>query len=459
MNIRVVWFDASEGGRTLPEAQGAPELYVHEVKSDSELKFHLREMACDAVVLCVASLEAAVSYIDGIRAANRQTPIVVCCAEGTPAQIVRVTKLGAHHTFVGEVDLRSIAQVLSDVIDPTRFGSNDEKAEPWRRFMIGESPVMQRVSDLIRLVAPRRSTVLITGQTGTGKEVVARAIHAASDRARQPFVAVNCSAIPENLIESELFGYVKGAFTGAAQSRAGLFEQADGGTIFLDEVGELPLELQAKLLRVLQERELQRLGSSEVIKLNVRIVAATNADLEAAVAVRKFREDLYYRLSVVPVRLPSLRERSADIAVLTRHFVDKVCDSEGIPRKRISAEIIRKLSSRNWPGNVRQLEHAVELAIVLSGDREELQAADFGEFKSASDEIASHGMIVPEAGLNFNETVSGIERRILNQALLRSGGNKARAAELLQIKRTTLLAKLKSLDCAEYGTATMSATA
>jgi DNA-binding NtrC family response regulator len=290
--------------------------------------------------------------------------------------------------------------------------------------------------------------VLITGETGTGKEVAARAIHAASGRANRPLVTVNCGAIPSNLIEAELFGHTRGAFTGAVQSRAGRFEEASGGTIFLDEVGELPIELQAKLLRVLQEREVQRVGSSETIPLDLRVIAATNCDLEGAVQRREFRQDLFYRLSVVPLRMPALRERVQDIRALAQHFVDLICRTENLLPKQLSERAVASLLAYSWPGNVRQLQHAVEMAVVLSGDRTVLVEEDF-----ALPADAGAGMLrimqpvhVPEIGLNFDATVSRFERSILEQALSRCAGNKARAAEILGMKRTTLLAKLKALN-------------
>jgi DNA-binding NtrC family response regulator len=292
--------------------------------------------------------------------------------------------------------------------------------------------------------------VLITGETGTGKEVAARAIHAASGRANRPMVTVNCGAIPSNLIEAELFGHTRGAYTGAIQSRAGRFEEANGGTIFLDEIGELPMELQTKLLRVLQEREVQRLGSSETITLDIRVIAATNCDLEAAVQRREFRQDLFYRLSVVPLRMPALRERVQDIRGLAQHFVDGICRSEGLPPKRLSDTAVASVLAYSWPGNVRQLQHAVEMAVVLSGDRTVLVEEDFalpadlemGTLRTAEP------VHVPEAGLNFDATVSRFERSILEQALSRCAGNKAKAAEILGMKRTTLLAKLKVFNMA-----------
>lgn len=313
--------------------------------------------------------------------------------------------------------------------------------------MIGDSLPIREIFQRIHLVAPRRSTVLILGETGTGKEVAARAIHAAGPRAGQPFVAVNCGALPDNLLEAELFGHVKGAFTGAWTSRVGRFEAAQQGTIFLDEVGELPLDLQAKLLRVLQEREVQRLGSSEAIPVDVRVIAATNADLEVRVREGEFREDLYYRLNVVPMRIPALRERRCDIPLLARHFVAKICSVEGVPVKFFRTGVEETLAAYDWPGNVRQLENAVEMAIALSGDRLELTVEDF-PLPSARSAHARHSIAIPlpESGIDFERTIQAIELSLLQQALDRANGNKSRAAGILQLNRTTLTAKLKSLS-------------
>jgi transcriptional regulator with PAS, ATPase and Fis domain len=320
--------------------------------------------------------------------------------------------------------------------------------DDWRSMLVGTSAPMETVVRIIQLAAPRRSTVLITGETGTGKEVAARAIHAASGRANRPMVTVNCGAIPSNLIEAELFGHVRGAYTGAVQSRAGRFEEANTGTIFLDEIGELPMDVQAKLLRVLQEREVQRLGSSETISLDIRVIAATNCNLEDAVRRREFRQDLFYRLSVVPLRMPSLRERVQDIRTLAQHFVDAICRSENLSIKRLSDRAVASLLAYSWPGNVRQLQHAVEMAVVLSGDRTMLVEEDFA--LPTEPEMGclrpAEPAYVPDTGLDFDATVSRFERSILEQALSKCAGNKAKAAEILGMKRTTLLAKLKALN-------------
>lgn len=319
-------------------------------------------------------------------------------------------------------------------------------AAGWEDLIIGESSEIRQVAHVIRMVGPRRATVLITGETGAGKEVAARALHLAGPRARAQLVAVNCTALPDNLLESELFGHVRGAFTGAVQSRAGRFEQAHGGTIFLDEIGDLPLELQAKLLRVLQEREFQRLGSSETVRVDVRVIAATNCDLEQRIEQGRFREDLYYRLNVVPIHMPPLRRRAGDVPMLARHFVDRVCRAEGFPAKSLSVEAVARLTAYSWPGNVRELENAIEMAVALSGDRVVLETTDFPlttrrRAAAAPPPVA----VLPAAGLDYDLTLASIERSILRQALERTGGNKKAAAEMLGLKRTTLCAKVRSL--------------
>lgn len=315
-------------------------------------------------------------------------------------------------------------------------------------LLVGSSGPMREVIEIIELVASRRSTVLITGETGTGKEVAARALHLLSGRSASRMVAINCAALPDHLLEAELFGHTKGAFTGAITARVGLFEQAHRSTIFLDEIGEMPLPLQAKLLRVLQEREIQRIGSSEPTPVDVRVIAASNTNLLEAVANRRFREDLYYRLNVVALRMPPLRERTCDIAELAVHFLAKIAEHEPAWRKQLSPQAVETLMRYPWPGNVRQLEHAIESACALSGARSvlypgdfdlpaEIQASEFGPLSSLD---------VPEGGINFEELMTGIERRLLERALAKSGGNKARAASMLKMKRTTLLSKFKSLE-------------
>jgi DNA-binding NtrC family response regulator len=390
------------------------------------------------------------SLLEELQQVQPGTPVVLYVPQASATESVRLLHLGAFHVLAhGDATSLLYLAANSKWAQESSAKSSEPEPEPWRRFLIGESRPMQQIVQLIRLVAPRRCTVLITGETGTGKELVARSIHAASDRARVPIVAVNCSALPEALLEAELFGHVKGAFTGALNRRIGRFEQADHGAIFLDEIGDMPLSLQAKLLRVLQEREFQRLGSSETIRVDVRVIAATHTDLAGLIQQGKFCEDLYYRLNVVPLRLPPLRERPSDIRILVQHFIEDICRSEHIPAKQISLETLDRLAAHDWPGNVRQLENAVEKAIVLSGERAVLFPGDFPLPPRKHPVALGPGerpyVAVPDQGLDFERTVGSIQLNILEQALRKTGGNKKLAAQMLGLKRTTLTAKLKSL--------------
>src|SRR5579872_4451841 len=401
----------------------------------------------------LSGLEPA-ELLDNIQQINARIPVIVHDPTGTVADAVRLVRLGAYDFVTGPLDTNEVLGSLESAAERSRLraaalAANALSSEPWKRFFIGESQPVRDVEYIIRLAGPKRSTVLITGETGTGKEVVARALHQASPRSHLPMVAVNCSALPENLLEAELFGHTKGAFTGALQQRVGRFEQAHNGTLFLDEIGDMPLDLQAKLLRVLQEREFQRIGSSETVRVDVRVVAASNANLAEKVAQGTFREDLFYRLNVVPVTMPPLRERASDIPLLAHHFLEKICRIEGIAPKRIYREALDRLCAYQWPGNVRQLENAIEMAVVLSGDRLDLYPADFrlpefGVRKPLGP--PSSATMLPETGLDFEAAVTNFQRNIIEQALERSGGNKTVAADLLRMKRTTLLAKLRNLE-------------
>jgi len=385
-----------------------------------------------------------------------RAPIFIRDPETSIEDALCLAKLGIEHLLGREVDAGDVMHRIELCLSDLRNRRKQEMARPnaqfpWQRAMVGNSRAMEQVSHLIVLVAERRCTVLITGETGTGKEVAARAIHEASRRSGGQFVAVNCSALPEHLLESELFGHVKGAFTGAQQLRVGRFEQAHRGTLFLDEIGDIPLDLQTKLLRVLQEREFERLGSSETIQVDVRIIAATNVDLKELVKRGRFRQDLYYRLNVVPVHMPALRQRMNDIPSLVQHFLGKICKDEGIEVKSVSAEGMRSLMNRDWPGNVRQLENAVEMAVAMSGYRDVLEVRDFPAPDQAVTNPSSGvalPLALPDQGLDFEQAVSQFEWNILRQALHRTGGNKKQAAEMLRLKRTTLSAKVRILEAA-----------
>ena len=391
--------------------------------------------------------------LEAIQEVTPHVPVLIRDPQGTVADAVRLLKLGAYHFMSGPLDETELMEHLEMAAEKARLrqvaANGMATTTPWKRLLVGESRPIRDVELIIQLAGPKRSTVLISGETGTGKEVVARALHLASPRAHFPMVAVNCNALPENLLEAELFGHVKGAFTGALQQRIGRFEQAHNSTLFLDEIGDMPLELQAKLLRVLQERELQRIGSSETIKIDVRIIAATNVDLREKVSQGAFREDLFYRLNVVPVEMPPLRQRASDIPLLVHHFLETVCSAESIPLKGISRETMDRLVVYSWPGNIRQLQNAVEMAVVLSGDRMDLCPADFplpAAQARKSFTVEPVHAVVPEGGLDFDLAMADFQRSLLEQAIRRSGGNKTLAADLLRMKRTTLLAKLRTLE-------------
>jgi two-component system response regulator AtoC len=342
--------------------------------------------------------------------------------------------------------------------------------------LVGTSAAMQEVLARARSSAATRATVLLLGESGTGKEVIARAIHRMSADQAQPFVAVHCGAIPDNLLESELFGYNKGAFTDARKDTPGKFREAHGGTIFLDEVGTMPLGAQVRLLRVLQEREVQPLGGGAPVKVEVRVITASNVDLWKKVQNGTFREDLFYRLEVVPITMPPLRDRPEEIPFLAQHFLNRKAREHGLYPKALHPSVDPLLMSLSWPGNVRQLENAIERAIVLSGTRPVLTREDFaflaermGEMNAeatpkvappavSSDAFispppANFGVELPAEGLDLNQVVSDMEKTLMLQSLAITRGNKKRAADLLGLKRTTFLEKMKRLDLEDPETA------
>ncbi len=319
--------------------------------------------------------------------------------------------------------------------------------------IIGISPAMEKLKQTIRTVASTSSTVLILGESGTGKELVARAVHVCSPRAAEPFVSVNCGAFPETLLESELFGYVKGAFTGANQNKRGLFEVADGGTIFLDEISEMTLAMQVKLLRVLQERTVRPVGGTNEIAVDVRVIAATNCDLDKTVAEGAFREDLYYRLSVIPVRVPPLRERKEDISLLANHFLKKYAGAAGRSITRIGTECVQDLCGYEWPGNVRQLENTIERAVALEtggelhveipAERPKARAAAAGI--GMGGDGTSSGGVLPD-NMDMEKYVADIERNLLQAALAKSGGVQTKAADVLRISYRSFRHLMKKYD-------------
>ena len=313
--------------------------------------------------------------------------------------------------------------------------------------IIGKSVAIERLKTTIRTVAPTGSTVLIYGESGTGKELVARAIHTCSARSGEPFVSINCGAFPETLLESELFGYVKGAFTGASQNKRGLFEVAGGGTIFLDEISEMSVSMQVKLLRVLQERLVRPVGGSQEVAIDVRVVAATNKDLGAMVAANTFREDLYYRVSVIPIQVPPLRERRDDIELLATYFLKKYSTAAQKSILRIGEASMAALRAYDWPGNVRQLENTVERAVALATGQELRIDLDSERAPAHPPGATSNGNLqVTSDGLDFEKFVADIERSLIEQALKQSGGVQTRAAELLKVSYRSFRHLLKKYD-------------
>jgi two-component system response regulator PilR (NtrC family) len=379
---------------------------------------------------------------------------IVVTGYGTVKDAVEAIKRGAADFVTKPFQFDELMHVLRTVLEQRRLKNENAylRKQLDQRFglgaMIGRSPRMRALFQLIETVAPSPTTILINGETGTGKEMVARAIHQSSPRSQQRFVALNCSAIPETLLEAELFGHVRGAFTGAVGSRVGRIEQAGRGTLFLDEVGTMTIALQMKLLRVLQEREFERLGEGKPIKVDVRVVAATNSDLGKMVRDGSFREDLFYRLNVIQIELPPLRDRREDIPLLVQHFLEKYAAATGgngaVP-VMISQDAMRRLMSHAWPGNVRQLENAVERALALLGGRSTIEVTDLSTDIPAPQMPLMPTLEFPDTGVDLPDLVEQIERDLIQRALSRSGGNKAAAAGLLNLKRTTLVEKMKRL--------------
>ncbi len=343
-------------------------------------------------------------------------------------------------------ELRPAVQQLAEALDLKKeagYLRRELRRLTGLDHIIGTSPKMKAIFELIENIAPQNSRVLVTGESGTGKELVARAIHDHSGRAKNPFITINCGAFPETLLESELFGYMKGAFTGANENRRGLFQAAHGGTLFMDEIGNMSVTMQVKLYRVLQEGKVRPVGSTEESDVDVRVIAATNKNLEEEIAAGRFREDLFYRLSVIPIHLPSLRERREDIPLLAREFLERFAKSMNKKVESIDPEAMRRLEVYDWPGNVRELENTIERAVALeSGSAVSVEALP-DRIRNYFQETVPHahsngnghsnGIVIPQEGLNLEEYIQQTERAYLLAALERSGGVRTRAAELLRM--------------------------
>jgi DNA-binding NtrC family response regulator len=390
--------------------------------------------------------------LEEIRRIDDELPVVMITAYGTIESAVAATKQGAFHYFPKPFKNDDVLVVLRNAVDRRRLlrenrALRDQLRSGAHRYdeIIGGSAKMKAVYDLISRAAPSRATVLIQGESGTGKELVARAFHRRSARSDKPFITVNSGSLPPDLLESNLFGHVKGAFTGAVYPKKGLFELADKGTIFFDEIGNIPIDTQAKLLRVIQEREFMRLGGVETIRVDVRIIAATNVHLRDMMKRGDFREDLFYRLNVITVQLPSLRERKEDIPLLVQHFLEKYGEESRKPGLVLTPEALDRLTAYDWPGNVRELENVIERAVVLSGDRE-IGVDLIPDQVSAEPGVEIADVSIPPEGIHFREVIIGHERRYIEAALEAAGGVQKKAAELLHIKPTTLNEMIKRYD-------------
>lgn len=409
--------------------------------------------------------------LDKVRELKHDLLMVIMTAEASMKNAVEAMKRGAYDYITKPFDLDVIDAIIEKVNRAREITSQmtilrEELKERYHleKTVIGNSPAMREVYKTIGKVAPSDVTVLVQGESGTGKELIARAIHFNSKRIGKPFIALNCAAIPKELLESELFGFEKGAFTGAIERKLGKFEQANGGTIFLDEIGDMPLDLQAKILRVLQEKEVTRTGGSQNIAVDVRIVAATNQNLEELVRKKQFREDLFYRLNVVPIQLVPLRERKEDVPLLVAYFLQNACAELEVSPKKCSPEAMALLTTHNWPGNVRELENTIKRAVILSSDPL-LITSDFpglcsrqaGGEAPAADDLSLEALVdmklrasltkldKMESGDIYNLVLKQVERPLIRFVLEKTRGNQVKGAEILGINRNTLRKKIQEL--------------
>ncbi len=386
-----------------------------------------------------------------LKSVHPHTTFIVLTGFATIEVAVEATRKGAYHFVTKPFNLEEVLNIVQKILSHKNLENENQQLravlERQYKFdnIIGKSEKVLDVLSMVERVAECESTVLITGESGTGKELIAKAIHFNSNRAKAPFIPINCGAIPSELLESELFGHMKGSFTGATQNRVGRFELAEGGTLFFDEIGDMSPSLQVKLLRVLQDRKFEPVGSTKTISSNVRIIAATNIDLEKAVAEGKFREDLFYRLNVIPIKMPALRERAGDISILIHHFIKKFNANTKNMISGITPSALDLLNIYPWPGNIRELENLVERLSIIKGSGI-IDVLDLPEKYRASDlgAIADTSRIhIPESGMDFNTAVDNYENSLILQALEKTGWNRNQAALLLRLNRTTLVEKIK----------------
>jgi two-component system response regulator PilR (NtrC family) len=386
-----------------------------------------------------------VEVLRHVKETDPGVPVIMVTAYASAETAVEALRLGAYDYLTKPFKLEELKANIRNALEKVRLEHENHalkrelKEKQGLDSMLGGSPLMFELFEHIKSVAATNSTVLITGESGTGKELAARAIHQNSTRAGRPFVSINCGALPETLLESELFGHLKGSFTGAITNHKGLFEDAHRGTIFLDEIGEMSSTMQVKLLRVLQEKRIRRIGSTEEIEVDVRILAATNKDLERGVRDKSFREDLYYRLNVIPIHMPPLRDRREDIPLLVDHFLARSCESTGKKISKISDETMEYLVAYDWPGNVRELMNVIERAVALETatvvlpERLPDKIREFQRPATLSPPMPDASPVVPDEGVDFGERVASLERDLLRAAMEKAGGVQTKAARLLHM--------------------------
>jgi two-component system response regulator PilR (NtrC family) len=408
-----------------------------------------RKETFDAVIVDVMLPEiGGLEVLEELKKTDADLVVLMITAYASVETAITAMKKGAFDYIGKPFKHEEVLHILGNALKQRRLQDENRQLRTALRDqgrfteIVGKSHKMVQVFGLISQAAPSRSTILVVGESGTGKELVAKAIHANSPRIDRPFIVVNSGSLPHDLLESNLFGHVRGAFTGAVYAKKGLFELADKGTLFFDEIGNIPLETQAKLLRVMQEREFMRLGGVETIKVDVRIVAATNIDLRRAVEEGRFREDLYYRLNVIAIQIPPLRQRKEDIPALVQHFIQKYSKENGRPPAEITAEALQCLLDYDWPGNVRELENVIERGVVLSTDGRITRELIPEHVKAAPSFHVPH-MTVPPEGINLRDVIANFERRIIESTLDSTGGVQKEAARLLGLKPTTLNEMIK----------------
>ena len=447
---RILIVDDEEGLRKVLSLLLKKEGYqVDTASGGTEALEHLDRDVYDAVISDIKMPGmSGIELLKNVKARDPQLPVIIMTAFASVDTAIEAVNQGAFHYFVKQTKNEEIKLVVRRALEMGRlraenkFLKHELKKTLTPRPIIGASPRIQEVFETVRKVAKADSTVLLCGESGTGKELFARQIHQWSKRAGGPFVSINCGALPENLLESELFGHVRGSFTGAVKDKEGLFQVARGGSFFLDEVGETSQAIQVKLLRILQEREIIPVGGSKPVKVDVRVVAATNADLEREVERGNFRADLFYRLNVIPVTLPPLRERREDIPLLVAHFLQQYCEVSERPLLDLSDEAMHLLTQYAWPGNVRELENVIERGVILEeGDR--LTAASLPERLRAQPAPPAEGGSTPSSGRNLTGTLEDVEREYMMKVLEVTGWQKKKASTILGINSSTLYRKIQ----------------